>query len=233
MSRPALLVAASLFLGAASACTSGGAPAASPSSSAQQAGAAAEPAQIANQPDTRRVAAIRRQLLGAGDVAGYSTAKGRSYEYAVDRPCLKPTMLSAFPQHERLTATLAGGPAGKVVGFVAEQVVVFGDEPTARAAYTANVAEFGCPGGILRDEDAALAVTIGVPQQVREVVGGDQATTWLLTSADKSERARVVVVVAQVADMVVDLAFSSDSEATAIANPLAVAKAAIAKLGKA
>lgn len=229
MPRPVLLAAAGLLLLPLAACTSGGGAAAPKTSAASQAGgAAAEPATAAIPPAPERVAAIRKQLLVPFDVPGY--AKGRSAEYTLDRPCLKPTMVSAFPGSEQLAATLANGRTG---AYVAQKVVVLADEPTARAAYTVNVAELACPGGILRDAGGALPVTIGVPQPVREVVGGDQATTWLLTSSAKSERARVVVVVAQVKDMVVDLAFSSDTEQTGLPDPLATAKAAILKLSRA
>jgi hypothetical protein len=228
MSRSSLAAAAVLFIGAVSACSSGSTPAKAPGGGAnagQQGGVAAEPATAAGPPSAQRIAAVRKQLLGGGDITGYA-AGGSAYDYTVDRPCLKPTMLSAFPQHEELVAQLAGR-AGSYIG---EHVIVFGDEPTARQAYAANVAEFGCPSGILRESDEALPVSISVPADVRAVVGAGQASTWTL---DNPKHAHVIVVLAQVKDMVVNMSFSSDTEQTAVANPLGAAKIAIAKLVRA
>jgi hypothetical protein len=231
MFRSSLAAAAVLLIGAVSACSSGSTPAKGPAGgatagAAQQGGVAVEPATAATPPSTQRIAALRKQLLGGSDIAGFGAAGGRTYDYSVDRPCLKPTMLSAFPQHEELVTQLAG----RTETFISQHVIVFGDEPTARQAYAAHVAEFGCPSGILRESDEALPVTISVPADVRAVVGAAQASTWTL---DNPKQAHVVVVIAQLDDMVIDLSFSSDSAKTAIGNPLGAAKIAIAKLARA
>jgi hypothetical protein len=230
MSRPSLLAAGLVLCAGLTACSSS---AGQPTPAAQKpasegAAAAAEPATAVIPPAPQRVAAIRKQLLTAGEVAGMGAPKGGAYGYELDRPCLKKPAMEAFPGHEQVESELAGH------GFLEESVAIFGDAPTAAEAYAAHVAELACPGGIVREgEDEVLPVTIGVPQQVREVVGGDQATTWLLTSAPKAERARVVVVIALVKDMVVDLVFSSANEAAGLKEPLAAARTAITKLSRA
>jgi hypothetical protein len=228
MSRSSLLASTVLMLAAVAACSSGGnpRPSAQATSTQGQAGVSAEGA-TAGGPSAMRVAELRRYLLAAGEVSGFGASKDRAYEYRVDRPCLKPSMLAGFPNNEQLATSLAGAPGGHPLGFITEKVVVFGDETTAKAAYGAHVAEFGCPGGILRDEDGALPVTISAPAMVAGEVGASQAMTWTLAAPGK---AQVVVVSCQLQDMVVDVAFSSTDPAGIVADPLAVVKTAVGKL---
>lgn len=110
-----------------------------------------------------------------------------------------------------------------------EVIFVYPDAATAQAAFDTGKTGFACKTGTVYYTDGTKgSVTITGPTDVSTDVGGDSAVAYQLANADVQS----TQVVALVGQAIVTLSFgaASGADTTSLPNPVAVAKAAVAKI---
>jgi hypothetical protein len=157
------------------------------------------------------------------------TEVGPKWRTSADQPkpnatapavCGGTGVVARFPDAQRIGTALQGSAAGE---RLQQTVSVFPDAATAGAAFDAYADGLDCTKGTL----AGTAVTISGPEDVRDQVHGERATSWTLTG--DGFRATLISVVAQ--DQLMNFVFLNPSggELTRL-DALVLAQTGVARL---
>lgn len=181
MSGRRAVPAAALIVAVVAGCAApiAGVPAAAPATSTPPVASAsatptAAPTPVA--PAKDRIELLRSALLRPTEV-------GPNWQVATDQPapdasapaaCGGQGVVARFPDAQRLGTALTSDGGERMQ----ETLSVFADPATAGSAFDAFAAGLDCPSGTL----GSTVVTISTPEDVRDKVQGERATSWSLTA---------------------------------------------------
>jgi hypothetical protein len=165
---------------------------------------------------------LRPALLEPADVGpGFTLGEEPVPDPSGNAACGGPGVVAQFPDAQRVGVAMDGPVEGI---FVQELVSAYGAIATADAAFEATVAGLDCSEGSL----GPLPVVITPAEDLQFDVGGDRALGWQIGS----DGLDIVLVTAQVQDVIVAFVFAApvDTDPVALPDRLALARLGVDRI---